>query len=57
MQPALFASASATVCAAGADGVDGDARPADRSPGAHYGIRAYRVESAQVVSATLESLE
>ncbi len=35
----------------------GDARPADRSPGAHYGIRAYRVESAQVVSATLESLE
>ncbi len=35
----------------------GETRPADKAPGAHYGIRAYRIENARVVGATLGSLE
>ncbi|HVQ42443.1 MAG TPA: hypothetical protein VMS54_09555, partial [Vicinamibacterales bacterium] len=35
----------------------GDARPADRSPVAQYGIRGYRVEHAQIAGSTVASLE
>jgi putative transport protein len=35
----------------------GDARPADKSPVPQYGIRAYRVENAQMAGTTLASLE
>ncbi len=35
----------------------GDARPADRSPVAQYGIRGYRVENPQIAGSTVASLE